>query len=173
MQLAACHALQNLIDDVHFYEDDFVEYVPACLRLLFQFMQSAHEFDSKVSYIPLLALKMDIFFSVYHVLLNFISETFIACSGIYVQSYNICAFVVPVQLQIFNLVSLIIDQVGDKIVPSVEKILSFLPQVQLATLVLLLYLVSFKPCPDYFRGSLLSIPCKASVNYLFPIDLPL
>jgi hypothetical protein len=33
------------------------------------------------------------------------------------------------QLQIFNLVSLIIDRLGEKIVPCVEKILAFLPRV--------------------------------------------
>ncbi len=47
-QLAACYSLQNLIDDVHFYEDEFLEFVPACLELLFQFMRTAQEFDSKV-----------------------------------------------------------------------------------------------------------------------------
>lgn len=79
VQLAACHSLQNLIDDVHFYEEEFLEYVPTCLGLLIQFMQNAQEFDSK--------------------------------------------------LQIFNLVSLIIDRLGGKIVPCVDKILAFLPQV--------------------------------------------
>ncbi|CAK9199162.1 unnamed protein product [Sphagnum jensenii] len=79
VQLAACYSLQNLIDDVHFYEDEFLEFVPACLELLFQFMRSAQEFDSK--------------------------------------------------LQIFHLVSLIIDRLGEKIAPYVGKILSFLPQV--------------------------------------------
>lgn len=34
------------------------------------------------------------------------------------------------QLQIFNLVSLIIDRLGEKIVPCVEKILAFLPRVR-------------------------------------------
>lgn len=48
MQLAVCFSLQNLIDDVHFYEEEFVEYVPTCLGLLIQFMQNAQEFDSKV-----------------------------------------------------------------------------------------------------------------------------
>lgn len=51
-QLAACYSLQNLIDDVHFYEDEFLEFVPACLELLFQFMRSAQEFDSKVIMTP-------------------------------------------------------------------------------------------------------------------------
>jgi hypothetical protein len=79
VQLAVCFSLQNLIDDVHFYEEEFVEYVPTCLGLLIQFMQNAQEFDSK--------------------------------------------------LQIFNLVSLIIDRLGEKIVPCVEKILALLPRV--------------------------------------------
>jgi hypothetical protein len=83
-QLAACYSLQNLIDDVHFYEDEFLEFVPACLELLFQFMRSAQEFDSK--------------------------------------------------LQIFHLVSLIIDRLGEKIAPYVGKILSFLPQASPASL---------------------------------------
>lgn len=48
VQLAVCYSLQSLIDDVHFYEEEFVEYVPTCLGLLIQFMQSAQEFDSKV-----------------------------------------------------------------------------------------------------------------------------
>lgn len=79
VQLAVCLALQSLIDDVHFYEEEFVEYVPTCLRLLIQFMERAQEFESK--------------------------------------------------LQIFNLVVLIIDRLGEKIVPCVEKILAFLPRV--------------------------------------------
>jgi hypothetical protein len=40
--------IAKLIDNVHFYEEKFVEYVPTCLGLLIQFMQSAQEFDSKV-----------------------------------------------------------------------------------------------------------------------------
>lgn len=48
-----CLALQSLIDDVHFYEEEFVEYVPTCLRLLIQFMERAQEFESKVWFPPL------------------------------------------------------------------------------------------------------------------------
>ncbi|CAM6098378.1 unnamed protein product [Calypogeia fissa] len=79
VKLAACRSLHNLIDDVHFYEEEFVEFVPTCLQFLFQFMRTAQEFDSK--------------------------------------------------LQIFNLVSLIIERLGEKVLPCVEKIMSFLPQV--------------------------------------------
>eukprot|EP00249_Psilotum_nudum_P007668 c20733_g1_i1 orf=1506-4013(-) len=79
VQLAACHSLQNLIDDVHFYEDEFVEVVPTCLELLFRFMQNAEEFDSK--------------------------------------------------LQVFNLVSLIIDRLGERVAPCTESLISFIPQV--------------------------------------------
>lgn len=79
VQLAACRSLQHLIDDIHFYDKDFVGYVPTCLELLFQFMNSAHEFDSK--------------------------------------------------LQVFNLVSLVIDRLGEKILPCTQSLISFLPQV--------------------------------------------
>ncbi|BBN14841.1 importin-11 [Marchantia polymorpha subsp. ruderalis] len=79
VKLAACRSLHNLIDDVHFYEEEFVEFVPTCLQFLFEFMGTAQEFDSK--------------------------------------------------LQIFNLVSLIIERLGEKVLPCVEKIMSFLPQV--------------------------------------------
>lgn len=78
-QLAACRSLHNLVDDVNFYEEAFVEFVAPCLQLLFQFMQRATQFDS--------------------------------------------------QLQIMNLVSLIIERLGEKIVPLAENIMSFLPQV--------------------------------------------
>eukprot|EP00850_Spirogloea_muscicola_P012417 SM000080S22932 [mRNA] locus=s80:226582:234777:+ [translate_table: standard] len=79
VQLAACHSLRNLIDDVHFYEEEFSEFVEPSLHRLFRFMREATQFDS--------------------------------------------------QLQIFNLVSLIIERLGDKIVPCAEHIMAFLPQV--------------------------------------------
>eukprot|EP00850_Spirogloea_muscicola_P009002 SM000049S16773 [mRNA] locus=s49:579453:591318:+ [translate_table: standard] len=79
VQLAACHSLRNLIDDVHFYEEEFSEFVEPSLHRLFRFMREATQFDS--------------------------------------------------QLQIFNLVSLIIERLGDKIVPCAEQIMAFLPQV--------------------------------------------
>ncbi|KAJ7540520.1 hypothetical protein O6H91_10G020100 [Diphasiastrum complanatum] len=79
VKLAACHSLHNLIDDVHFYEEEFVPFVPTCFQLLFQFMKQAQEFDSK--------------------------------------------------LQIFNMVSLVIDRLGEKVTPCTEELLSFLPQV--------------------------------------------
>eukprot|EP00250_Pteridium_aquilinum_P001245 c11455_g1_i1 orf=570-3623(-) len=79
VQLAACRSLSHLIDDVHFYEKDFVAFVPMCLERLFQFMSRAQEFDSK--------------------------------------------------LQVFNLVSLIIDRLGESILPCTESLISFLPQV--------------------------------------------
>lgn len=47
-----------------------------------------------------------------------------------------------VQLQIFNLVSLIIDRLGEKIVPCVEKILAFLPQVSQQLTMILLFVHS-------------------------------
>lgn len=47
-----------------------------------------------------------------------------------------------VQLQIFNLVSLIIDRLGEKIVPCVEKILAFLPQVSQQLTMILLFVYS-------------------------------
>lgn len=79
VQLASCRSLRTLIDDVHFYEEDFVDFVDPSLQLLFQMMQSAKEFDS--------------------------------------------------QLQILNLVSLIIDRLGERIVPCADKIMIFLPKV--------------------------------------------
>ncbi|KAL2621919.1 hypothetical protein R1flu_002124 [Riccia fluitans] len=79
VKLAACRSLHHLIDDVHFYEEEFVEFVPACLQYLFEFMGTAQEFDSK--------------------------------------------------LQVFNLVSVIIERLGEKVLPCVDKIMSFLPQV--------------------------------------------
>ncbi|EFJ16027.1 hypothetical protein SELMODRAFT_268640 [Selaginella moellendorffii] len=79
VQLAACHSLQTLIDDVHFYEEEFVEFVSPCLELLFVFMKNAQELDSK--------------------------------------------------LQVFSLVTLIIERLGEKVVPCTEKIMIFLPQV--------------------------------------------
>lgn len=47
-----------------------------------------------------------------------------------------------VQLQIFNIVSLIIDRLGEKIVPCVEKILAFLPQVSQQLTMILLFVHS-------------------------------
>jgi hypothetical protein len=47
-----------------------------------------------------------------------------------------------VELQIFNLVSLIIDRLGEKIVPCVEKILAFLPQVSQQLNMILLFVYS-------------------------------
>lgn len=79
VQLAACRSLSHLIDDVHFYEKDFVAFVPICLERLFQFMDGAQEFDSK--------------------------------------------------LQVFNLVSLAIDRLGESILPCTESLITFLPQV--------------------------------------------
>lgn len=79
VQLAACRSLHHLIDDVHFYEKDFVAFVPVCLERLFQFMNRAQEFDSK--------------------------------------------------LQVFNLVSLVIDRLGESILPCTQSLISFLPQV--------------------------------------------
>ncbi|MCO5560305.1 hypothetical protein L7F22_013917 [Adiantum nelumboides] len=79
VQLAACRSLSHLIDDIHFYEKDFAAFVPVCLERLFQLMNRAQEFDSK--------------------------------------------------LQVLNLVSLLIDRLGDSIVPSTKNLISFLPQV--------------------------------------------
>lgn len=49
------------------------------------------------------------------------------------------------QLQIFNLVSLIIDRLGGKIVPCVDKILAFLPQVRWGVLHAVKKLAPYRP----------------------------
>ncbi|KAH7441944.1 hypothetical protein KP509_03G063300 [Ceratopteris richardii] len=56
VQLAACRSLFGLIDDLHFYEKDFVMFVPTCLECLFQFMSRAQEFDSKLQVLNLVCL---------------------------------------------------------------------------------------------------------------------
>lgn len=50
LQLASSRSLCSLIEDVQFYEEDFVEYVPTCLDMCFQTMQNVQEFDSKVNF---------------------------------------------------------------------------------------------------------------------------
>lgn len=79
VKLASCRSLCSLMEDVEFYEEDFVEYVPACLDICFQTMQNVQEFDSKV--------------------------------------------------QILNLISVVIDRLGEKILPSADKLMQFFPQV--------------------------------------------
>ncbi|CAI5519557.1 unnamed protein product, partial [Closterium sp. Naga37s-1] len=79
VQLTAVSSLRTLIDDVHFYEDQFAPFLDTAVQLLFRCLQQVSEFDS--------------------------------------------------QLQIVNVVSLIIERMGEKIVPLADKILSCLPQV--------------------------------------------
>lgn len=74
------------------------------------------------------------------------------------------------QLQIFNLVSLIIDRLGEKIVPCVEKILAFLPRVSHLVLHLISCLFHFVEIKVvsllislYFRISTL-IECSSYVR---------
>ncbi|CAI7779470.1 unnamed protein product, partial [Closterium sp. NIES-54] len=76
--LTAVSSLRTLIDDVHFYEDQFAPFLDTAVQLLFRCLQQVSEFDS--------------------------------------------------QLQIVNVVSLIIERMGEKIVPLADKILSCLPQ---------------------------------------------
>lgn len=45
------------------------------------------------------------------------------------------------QLQIFNLVSLIIERLGEKVLPCVEKIMSFLPQVRELDVLSMLFII--------------------------------
>ncbi|GAQ92680.1 Nuclear transport receptor KAP120 (importin beta superfamily) [Klebsormidium nitens] len=79
VQLSAIGALRALIDDVHFFEHEFEEFLGAFLQFLFQFLYKATNFES--------------------------------------------------QSQGFNLVSLIIERIGDKIVPFAEKLLAIFPNV--------------------------------------------
>ena len=48
IQLAACQALRTLIDDVNFFEEEFVPFVDPCLRLLLLAMQAVTQLDSQV-----------------------------------------------------------------------------------------------------------------------------
>lgn len=68
-----------------------------------------------------------------------ISNLFDDSHGVNVKVYFVA---LNVQLQIFNLVSLIIDRLGEKIVPCVEKILAFLPQVSQQLTMILLFMYS-------------------------------
>ena len=47
-QLASCTALRCLIDDVQFYDDQFLPFLEPSLRLLFGLAQRVAEFDSQV-----------------------------------------------------------------------------------------------------------------------------
>eukprot|EP00897_Mesotaenium_endlicherianum_P007868 jgi/Mesen1/7109/ME000369S06434 len=59
IQLAACRSLHTLMDDVHFYADEFGEFVAPCLERLFLFMQRATDFDSQLQVMNLFSLIID------------------------------------------------------------------------------------------------------------------
>lgn len=49
LQLSAISALRSLIDDVHFFENEFEEFLGPCLHFLFQFLYKATNFESQVN----------------------------------------------------------------------------------------------------------------------------
>ncbi|CAI6002588.1 unnamed protein product, partial [Closterium sp. NIES-65] len=104
VQLTAVSSLRTLIDDVHFYEDQFAPFLDTAVQLLFRCLQQVSEFDSQLQIVNVVSL-----------IIERMGEKI-------VSEFDS-------QLQIVNVVSLIIERMGEKIVPLADKILSCLPQV--------------------------------------------
>jgi len=79
VKLAACASLRCLVEDWNFTEEGFVEFVPECLRALFDFLKGSGEYDT--------------------------------------------------QLQVFSLVSLIIERLGERMGPFAHTVTAMLPHV--------------------------------------------
>eukprot|EP01018_Ginkgo_biloba_P030923 Gb_25707 [translate_table: standard] len=59
VKLAACRSLCVLIEDVHLYEEYFVEFVPILFETCFQSLYVFQEFDSKIQILKLLSVIID------------------------------------------------------------------------------------------------------------------
>lgn len=102
-QLAACSSLCYLVQDMNSSEQDLLELLPLCWPLCFKLMEDVQEFDSKV--------------------LIFFSEI----SIYFKEKANF--FVFLLQVQVLNLISILIEHVGEKVTPYANQLCQFFYKV--------------------------------------------
>jgi hypothetical protein len=95
-----------LVQDMNSSEQDLLELLPLCWPLCFKLMDDVQEFDSKV-------------------LINFLIN-FSSYFG--VKAYFFLLFF-PFQVQVLNLISILIEHVGEKVIPYASQLCQFFYKV--------------------------------------------